>query len=181
MENFVSRFTAEQIAEAKKLNEFARLVGLESDCYMREDILDIVVCDNENCLYRGPIFADAFASIKNYVVTTETLSVKVFQLSQQFPTKAGFVNFVFSLFCDACESERNTFADNLGFRPGGTIQRFKMLLGKRWEEAKPLRAERRAAFKTAKAEAAVRKVICQAMAAAAESAAQNKDQMQLFS
>lgn len=180
MENFVSRFTTEQIAEAKKLNEFARLVGLESDCFMRDGILDIVVCDNDNCLYRGPIFADAFASIENYLTTTDTLSVKAYLLSQQFPTKAGFVNFVLSLFGDASENERKTFSDNLEFRRGGSVERFKRLVGQRWDEAKSLRTARRAAFKTTKAEATVRQVIRQATAAAAQAQSQNDGQMQLF-
>jgi hypothetical protein len=180
MENFVSRFTAEQIAGAKKLNEFARLVGIESDCFMRGGSLDIVVCDNEDCLYRGAKFADAFATVENFVTTTETLSVKAYQLSKQFPTKAGYVNFVLALFGDASDSERQSYCDNLNFRRGGSVERFKRLVGQRWDEAKTLRTARRAAFKTAKAEAAVRQVIRQAMAAAAESQFQNDEQMQLF-
>lgn len=180
MENFVSHFSEDQIADAKRLIQFAHLVGIESDCFMRDGSLDIVVCDNENCLYRGPVFADAFASIENYVTTSDTLSVKAYLLSQQFPTKSGFVNFVLSLFSDASECERQTYSDNLNFRRGGSVERFKMLVGQRWDQAKSLRAERRSAFKNAKAAAAVRQVIRQAMAAAAEVEFQNEDQMQLF-
>lgn len=179
----MTSFTQDQIKLSASIEKLANIAGLEFDCFKRGDNLEVIVnepIDNNddtkyNTIYHGPNLDASLVVINDHIETSKTLSAKAYRFSRQFPTKSGYASFIISMISDASDSEREIYARYIGFKRGGSIEKMKTLIGNRWDDAKPLRAARRADHKKAVAESnsraveyCVTQVIERAMTAAAE-------------